>query len=329
MRETARLRDPPARTGYPPAARARSPRSGDRPGGTRSRAPHRRARPVERRRTPPYRGARSTDRGSRARRRAPAVFRPARRPVRGRHSPGPRGARARIDGPRTLASSARTTNAASGPGRRPGRRTKCSRDRGVLASQRSNGLSGRRGEPVRGRRRPGARCRAPRPGASALRSWPSLRATRRRRGEVRAARPSRHSGATPSRSRRSAGRSATCCPRPTSSSVTTPSRCATIGFSIFIASTTQISAPASTASPSATLDFEHGALHRARRPRPTASPREPLAPLLVTASKLRPGGLGCVHADLVASPVELDCEDTRARASAEQPSDAVATLVVT
>ena len=104
---------------------------------------------------------------------------------------------------------------------------------------------------------------------------------------------------------------ATCWPAATPSSETTPSRCATISFSIFIASTTQISRRLRRV-PVGDLDCEHGSLHRAHDGVRRAA-REPLAPLPVSPRELGPGRLGRVHANLVAASVELDGDEPLAR----------------
>ena len=69
-----------------------------------------------------------------------------------------------------------------------------------------------------------------------------------------------------------------------------------ISFSIFIASTTQITCPASTSSPVGDLDLEHRALHRAddgvaARAAGPAAPRARAG-----AGELGPGRLGVEHA---------------------------------
>ena len=108
---------------------------------------------------------------------------------------------------------------------------------------------------------------------------------------------------------------ATCSPTVTPSSDTTPSAWATIGFSIFIASTTQITRPASTASPSATSTSQHRSLHRAHD-RVGARAGEALRTLPVPPSGLGPGRVGLLKAHLVQPSVELDGQDPAPRAGA-------------
>ena len=85
---------------------------------------------------------------------------------------------------------------------------------------------------------------------------------------------------------------------------TTPARCVTISFSIFIASTTQTTAPTPTASPSATSTFSTvpcmgvttaSLLVQARRDPLTTAPRQ-----------LHPGRLRLEHGHVVTAAADLD-----------------------
>ena len=109
------------------------------------------------------------------------------------------------------------------------------------------------------------------------------------------------------RRRRSSGRTRPASPAATDELVTTPARCAVSSFSIFIASTMQITAPSSTSSPSATRTSMHRALHRADDRVRAAAARRGQA-LLAAAGELAVARLGAQHGHLDAAAVQLDRE---------------------
>ena len=164
-------------------------------------------------------------------------------------------------------------------------------------------------EAARRRGRRGPRGHGTRPGSSGRRGWRWRRATRRSRARPRRRTPPTLGHPTPARARprRSPGPFRPARPACTDSSETTPSRSACTSFSIFIASTTQITWPAATASPSRDLDREHRALHRADdRVAPAGAARSSSGALAPPLGERGPGRLGDEHLDVEPAAVELD-----------------------